>query len=155
VLESVERLYPGQLTFKLAAWRFDVLRESAVFEIALHDASRAVIVLLSAHGRGGLPEAVDLWLQQWLDWKKDEPCALAISLDESWRVSDASFQIVSSLQERARAKNVAIFHHFILPRRIESRSTTQTVQRRPHASMATLDHNQHWTEPHLGWGINE
>jgi hypothetical protein len=76
VLDYAVRMFPGAPHFNLAIWRFDVLRTVIVRELALHKASVADIVVLSAQGGKGLPKNIKLWLNQWFGRKSDEPCAL-------------------------------------------------------------------------------
>jgi hypothetical protein len=112
VLDCAVRLFPRVPHFNLAVWRFDVLRTVIERELALHKASVADIVVLSAHGGKALPKLVKLWLKQWFGRKSDEPCALMVSFNEDSRDSASAAQIVSSLQAESKARDVAVFPHF-------------------------------------------
>jgi hypothetical protein len=112
VLDRTARRLPRTPILNLAIWRFDVLREPSLREKALHKASVAVIVVVSAHGRMALPEVVTDWLQQWLKRKSDKPRALIVSLDHSSRDQAPAAQMISWMQTGARAKDVAVFPHF-------------------------------------------
>jgi hypothetical protein len=154
MLECVARLVPGTSHFNLAMWRFDLLRESTMHETALQEASTAVIVLLSAHGARNVPEAVTIWLEQWLGQKSEDPCALIISLDENSRDSASAIQMISSLQSGARATDVALFPHFSGTPACDGGPTVEDIQR-AHTVVATLNDIQRRPELYSRWGINE
>jgi hypothetical protein len=155
VFDCVARLFPGAPHFSFALWRFDVLRAAIVRELALHKASVADLVVLSAHGRRDLPKVVKLWLKQWFGRESDEPCALIVSLNEDSRDSASAAQIIASLQATSKARDVAVFPHFSKKPCSEGNSTVQTIQRRALPHSARLDDNWHWPELQSHWGINE
>jgi hypothetical protein len=112
VLDYAVRMFPGAPHFNLAIWRFDALRTVIVREMALHKASVADIVVLSAHGGKALPKIVKLWLKQWFGRKSAEPCALMVSFNEDSRDSASAAKIICSLQAESKARDVAVFPHF-------------------------------------------
>ena len=155
VLDGAARLFPGSPHFNLAIWRFDVLRAAIVRELALHKASMADIVVLSAHGVRALPKVVVRWLRHWLGRKRDEPCALMVSLNEDARNSASAARIISSLQAGAKARDVSVFPHFSKTAYSEGNPNVRTIQRTAPTSTPRLDDN--WRRPELqsNWGINE
>jgi hypothetical protein len=155
VLDCAARLLPGSPHFNLAIWRFDVLRVAIVRELALHKASVADVVMLSAHGGKALPKVVLRWLRHWLGRKRDEPCALMISLNQDSRDSASAAQIISSLQAEANTSGVAVFPHFSKTSHFEDKPTVQSDQRRVHIHPTRLDDHWHWPELQSHWGINE
>jgi hypothetical protein len=155
VLDCAARLLPGPLRFNLAIWRFDVLRAAIVRELALHKASVADVVVLSAHGRRTLPKVVQHWLKQWLERKSDDPCALMISLNEDYRDSAAAARLISSLQAEANARDVTVFPHFSTTPCSEGNPAVQTIQRPAHPNTTRLDDQWRWPEMQSHWGINE
>jgi hypothetical protein len=155
VLECAASLFPRTPQFNMAMWRFDLLRMAEVRRTALQEASVAVIVLLSAHGSGALPRAVQIWVQRWLERKSDQPCALVVCLDERSRDTAAAVQMVSWLQARAKAKDVTVFPRFGTTPYSESDPTVQALQRRVHTKLAALYDIPRRPDLHLDWGINE
>jgi hypothetical protein len=139
----------------LAIWRFDVLRAGIVRELALHKASVADVVVLSAHGRRTLPKVVQHWLKQWLGQKSDEPCALMISLNEDYRDNAAAARIISSLQAEAKARDVTVFPHFSTAPCSKGAPAVQTIQRPAHPNTTRVDDHWRWPEMQSHWGINE
>jgi hypothetical protein len=155
VLDGAARLFPGSPHFNLAIWRFDVLRAAIVRELALHKASVADVLVLSAHGGRDLPKVVVRWLRHWLERKRDEPCALMVSLNEDSRNSASTAQIIASLQAAAKARDVTVFPHFSKKPCSEGNSTVQTIQRHALPHTTRLDDNWHRPELQSHWGINE
>jgi len=155
VLDYAVRLFPGAPRFNLAIWRFDVLRTVIVRELALHKASVADIVVLSAHGGKALPKLVKLWLKQWFGRKSDEPCALMVSFNEDSRDNASAAQIVSSLQAESKARDVAVFPHFSETSYADGDPAVQTNQRPGGLRATGFDGNWRWPEFESHWGINE
>ena len=155
VLDGAARLFPGSPHFNLAIWRFDVLQAAIVRELALHKASVADIVVLSAHGGRALPKVVARWLRHWLGQKRDEPCALMVSLNEDARNSASAALIISSLQAGAKARDVSVFPHFSKTACSEGTLTVQNTQRPEHTHTTRWDDRKHWPEMQSHWGINE
>jgi len=155
VLDGAARLFPGSPHFNLAIWRFDVLRAAIVRELALHKASVADIVVLSAHGGRALPKVVVRWLRHWLGRKRDEPCALMVSFNEDSRNSASAIDIISSLQAGANERNVVVFPHFSRTPCSGGDPTVQAIQRPTHTHATRLDDNWHRPELQPHWGINE
>jgi hypothetical protein len=155
VLDGAASLFPGAPHFNLALWRFDVLRAAIVRELALHKASVADLVVLSAHGRGALPEIVKVWLERWFRQKSDEPRALMVSLNEDSRESASAAQIIAWLQAVAKAGEVAVFPHFSKTPCSERKPAVQTIQQRAHPRTTKVDENWHWPQLQSHWGINE
>jgi hypothetical protein len=155
VLEHAARLLPTAPNFKLAIWRFDLLREPCWHRTALNEASVAVIGVVSAHGRRDLPEVVSDWLQQWLKRKSEEPRALIVSLDDISRESDSAAQTISWLQTEARARDVAVFPHFGDTARWDDGLAANAIQGSFYTKPAVLPDVRRWPERHEDWGINE
>jgi hypothetical protein len=155
VLECAARRLPGMPGLKLAIWRFDVLRETSLRETSLEQASVAVIVLVSAHGRRGLPEFVMDWLQHWLKRKSDESRALIVSLDDTSRDHASTALMISRLQTGARAKDVAVFPHFDGATRTNGVPVANEIRSLAHTNMAVLADIQPPPEWRERWGINE
>jgi hypothetical protein len=155
VLECDARRFPRAPNINLAIWRFDVLQEAGLRETALNEASVAVIVLVSAHGRRDLPKVVSDWLQQWLKRKSKEPRALIVSLDDTSRESDSAAQMISWLQTGARAKDVAVFPQFGDTGRWEGGLAANEIQSPAYTKTAVLADVQRWPERYDDWGINE
>ena len=155
VFEHAARQFPMAPNFNLAIWRFDVLREVRWRKTALHEASVAVIGVVSAHGRQDLPKVTRGWLKQWLKRKGDEARALIVSFDETSRDSAAAAQTISWLQQEAQARDVAVLPHFGDTDRWEGGLAMDGAGNSASAKAAVLADIRRWTERHSDWGINE
>ena len=83
LLDEVVNSLILEVDFQANLWRFDLLDEPALLELAANEAAKADIVFVSAHVQHDLPASIYLWFKQWLVRKGCEPCALAVVLDPS------------------------------------------------------------------------
>ena len=67
--------------FRPKLWRRDLLRASWLREHAALEAAGADVIIISVHGKGGLPVEVTEWLNRWLEHKTHRHCALGVLLD--------------------------------------------------------------------------
>ena len=105
---TVQRLvFDADVHVKL--WRFDLLREPALYDQAASEVTEADIVFVSAHGQGELPVSVNGWLQHWLARKVGEPCALAMSLDAGAGETPTAAQMLEALRGMAEQAGVEVF----------------------------------------------
>ena len=155
VLEHAARLLPTAPNFKLAIWRFDLLREPCWRKTAMNEASVAVIGVVSAHGRKDLPKVAMGWLKQWLKRKSDESRALIVSFDDTSRDSASAAQTISWLQKEARARDVAVLPHFGDAPRREGGLSMDRAENSASGKTAVLADIRRLTEQHSDWGINE
>ena len=144
-----------EVDFRVSLWRFDILREPALLERATDEAAKADIVFLSAHGPSDLPTAINLWFNQWLERRRDEPCALVVPLDVNAQDSAVAAQVIGWLQAAAGPKGVTVFPHFGEPPPSEGDLTIEAIHRRAHTKTATLDDIQRWPGSNSHFGINE
>jgi hypothetical protein len=154
VIECAARRLPRAPNVNLAVWRFDVLREASLRKLALNEASMAVIVLVSAHGRRDLPKVVAVWLKHWLKRKSDESRALIVSLDDTSRDSSSAGQMISWLEKEAGARDVAVFAHFGGTPRYEVGLAVDEIQGPAHTRTEVLADIRRWPEQRSAWGIN-
>jgi len=155
VLEHAARQFPMAPNFNLAIWRFDVLREPRWRNTALHEASEAVIGVVSAHGQQDLPKIAKGWLKHWLKRKGDESRALIISFDDTSRDSASAAQTISWLQQEARARDVVVLPHFGDTPRWKGVLSMDGGENSASAKTAVLADIRRWTERRSDWGINE
>ncbi len=139
-------------------WKFDLLREPAVYQQALNEAGGADIVFVSAHGRDPLPLSVRSWLQQWLEHKRCEPCALVVSLDADAGNTPIGMEMLKALRVAARPAGVDVFLHLAEGKaHTEWESVREDLKRREVTTTTLLDEILHQVErkPNRHWGINE
>jgi hypothetical protein len=141
--------------FKVDLWRFDLLSDSALWEPTLSQAAKAGVIVVSAHGRTGLPASVEQWLNQWMDRKSERPCALVLSLDQEMEASPSADRILAFLQGRARQAGIEMFAHFGQVPEPEGELTLDCLQRRAHARTAILDDILRRPSAPSHWDLNQ
>jgi sulfite reductase alpha subunit-like flavoprotein len=73
LVQHLEREYE----FTNQMWKFDVLTNAKMKEMAVKDAVMADLIIVSAHGLGELPREVKSWIEQWVPQKSNAMAALA------------------------------------------------------------------------------
>lgn len=141
--------------FQMGLWRFDLLQEPALCAEVANAAVRADVVLLSAHGQHGLPEAVQRWLAGWLSRTSDEPPALVVLLDAAAQQTISAHHWLAALQLRVRPAGVELFPHFGELNPFAPNFTFETNQ--PETTWAVLAETSRrpGTYLHRNWGLNE
>ncbi|MDB6067570.1 MAG: hypothetical protein JWR26_3778 [Pedosphaera sp.] len=135
-------------------WKFDILGNFKMREMAVKDALEADLIIVSTHGIGELPAEVKTWLDQWLA-QKGNAMALVTLVDRPQTEALESNSIRSYLQGLARKAKMDFFAQpDDWPDREEAFSTEQNSERAQKTSsiMAEIIH-QHPTSAR--WGINE
>jgi hypothetical protein len=88
-LRMFERLFPeggGLSRFTTRnVWKFDLLEIAKFREMAAEEAAGADMVILSLHGKDGLPRAVKRWMDMWVLKRVHDTGALVVLLDSTKR----------------------------------------------------------------------
>ncbi len=144
-----------QADARVNLWRFDLLRDSSDARQAAREAFEADIIVLAAHGQGGLPSWIKTWLQQALASRADRPTALVASLDESARDSAGENPVLTQVEALAQEAGVELFPHFGSSASMQTGLTFAAVSERAHTTSAVLDEILHRHDSYSRWGINE
>lgn len=155
--EQVARQLELEADFNVDLWKLDLLHEPALLELVANEAAKAHIVFLSAHGQGELPGTANLWLQQWLERRGGEPCALVVLLDRPAGDTAAANQTLEALRATALAAGVEVFLPAAEALHTERQSALdenhphpETRAGRPGEIVRRLE-----LHPYRDWGINE
>lgn len=151
-------------------WKFDVLGNLKMKELAVKDAVTADLIIISTHGMGDLPQAVKSWIEQW-SAQKGHAMALVTLVDQPVTMGDGNFTleaIRSYLQTAARRAQIDFFAQPTdWPDRDEDSSIHQFSERAERTSNIMADFIQHrapsapehsFSPPYVAayrWGINE
>jgi hypothetical protein len=111
-VERAVQQFAADAEFQVGLWRFDLLQEPGWRRMATQAATRADIVLISAHGWERLPEAVSQWIEEWITLKSDAPSALVVSLDGCAKGSRSASQILAELGRITRLAGAELISHF-------------------------------------------
>ena len=112
--QTLEHLVPGlrnSADLELGLWRFDVLNDPGLRELAKSELAEADILFLSAHGRSNLPAYVRSHLTHWLARRSAEPRALVVSLDAADEASVSAHQLLASLRDWGAFAGVEVITH--------------------------------------------
>ncbi|HWW01551.1 MAG TPA: hypothetical protein VNZ64_17770 [Candidatus Acidoferrum sp.] len=153
--QTVQRL-AADADLHVNLWKFELLHEPALYQQAVNEAVEADIVFIAARGHQELPDAVRLWVRQWLALKGGEPCALVRSLDANAANTPTAIKMLESLRTAGRRAGVDVFQH-LGNVRTGWESAVRDLQHRAEMRTILLDEVLHQVErqPYRHWGINE
>ena len=142
--------------FNNQMWKFDVLENAKMRELAVRDTAASDLVLVSTHGSGELPDGTKCWLNQWAE-SKGSAKALVALVDRPVNLFGETSAIRSFLQVVARRAGVDFFGQpDDLPEREDDFSTEQIHDRAERTSLILTDFiHQTATADDTHWGINE
>ncbi len=138
-LDRVKDQLGMEAEMNLKLWKFGWLREPGVQRQAACDASEAVLIILSSHGRGEWPAPVKEWMATWHERRTDEPRALVALLDCEAGQEEATHPMLSYLQEIARRARLELFFRFFEPPPVALDSIFQKIWDRTEKSSVVLD----------------
>lgn len=70
-----------EFQFRTNMWKFEVLQQPKLLEMAVQDALDAQIIIVSTHGESELPQPVQDWIQKWSAQRAGDACALVALFD--------------------------------------------------------------------------
>lgn len=70
-----------EFQFRTNMWKFEVLQQPKLLEMAVQDALDAQIIIVSTHGESELPQPVQDWIQMWASRRDGDACALVALFD--------------------------------------------------------------------------
>ena len=106
-----EKLHLDQ-GFNTRLWRWDQLQDPVFQQQAAEEGDAADVIILSAHGGGDLPWAVQNWLKRYLFQKHDRCCAIGVLLDAESIPDGAENRVLTFLKRLAAAAGAELFWTF-------------------------------------------
>src|SRR5260221_11649154 len=106
--DYLENRLGREFEFKNLMWKFEVLGNPKMKEMAGNDALEADLIIVSTHGIGELPEEVKSWLDLWVE-QPGNAMALVMLVDRPKSVLDDHESIRSSLQAAAEKAGIEFF----------------------------------------------
>jgi hypothetical protein len=100
----------SQLSIKL--WRLALIREPLLCKQSAMEGASADIIILSVHGRSGVPAGLRDWLGSWLGQKENRPYALGIFLDAEEAGRGIENPVIACVKEIAAASGADLFYGF-------------------------------------------
>lgn len=138
-------------------WKFEVLGNPELREMAAKDAAQANLIIVSARGEGELPAEVKAWIELWLGCQ-GESVALVALFDCSPEAAEHAQEAQGYLEEAASRGRMEFFAWPLLQTQgASSEEGVPPAQSRdavgePLPHLAAVAPRQ---EPFTHWGINE
>jgi hypothetical protein len=136
-------------------WRIELLADPLLGEQAALEAAAADVIILSVHGRRGLPDEVRKWLSGWLAHKEPRPYALGVLLDSAEASKGSENPVVASMQRVAADAGADLFYGFAETSRRELDAAMEEINQRAHSSSTLLEDMLKRTGPNVRWSISE
>lgn len=95
--------------FSNQMWKFDVLGNSKMNELAVKDAVMADLIIVSTHGTDELPAEVKAWLEHWVATKTNAMALVYLVDHPNIQESPESAATRSYLQDAARRAGIGFF----------------------------------------------
>jgi hypothetical protein len=140
------------IELRSSMWKFDILRNARLNEIAVADAIEADVIIIANAPDAGLPDEVARWVQAWVPRKRGQTAALVALLDFTGKNPGESTQAYALLKRAATSARIDFLPQEIhgpddampafppVPLRQMPPARTDSVTNRP---------------PPEGWGLND
>jgi hypothetical protein len=109
--ENLVQELKGKCDFNLQLWSFQVLAISAIGNWAARVAAQADFVILSLHGKAGLPIEIREWIETWARLIVDSNAALIALVDKPRTMDGKAASTVTYLRSVANRAGIDFFTH--------------------------------------------
>ena len=134
-------------------WKFEILRNAKLAEIAAAEALEADAIIVAAHRSPLLPVEVTGWIEQWLPLRDERTTALIALIDVGLNPTGVVPPVYAYLQKVAAAANMDFFPHIV---GFEDARPAPSGIRFPGADTSAYpDELMRRPLPERHWGINE
>jgi hypothetical protein len=142
-----------EFEFRSEMWKFEILRNPKLVEIAAAEALEADVIIVASRGTAPLPREVTNWIERWLPLRVERTGALIIAqIEGSMILKRAATAVYAYLEKVAATAKMDFLPHFFAGAEKASPS-------RP--PLAPEVSSPHWDEliqrpaTTRHWGINE
>jgi hypothetical protein len=131
-------------------WKFDVLGNAKMREMAAKDATEADLIIISSHGIGELSEEVKAWVEQWVERRTSAMALVALVDRPAGGEIGGPDSISAYLQRAAHSAQIEFFtQQHDWPEREDDFSVQQIAERAERTSNVMADFiHQHGTSVH-------
>lgn len=139
----------GQVEFRSGMWKFDILRNAKLAQIAADDAAGADAIIVATSQSGVLPAEVRRWMETWIPLKRGQTAVLLALIESSGDDIANEMAAYEYLRQAAASAEIDF-----LP---QSFSAAQPAQMRE----AIPPRSGKWSERVVGrpapegWGLND
>jgi hypothetical protein len=142
----------GGVELRSSMWKFDILRNDRLKEIAVEDAIEADVIIVANAPDAGLPVDVARWIEAWVPRKRGQTAALVALLDFTGKDPRESAQAYALLKSAAASASIDF-----LPQEIRvpgNRIPAFPPAPLPHTPPPRTDAVPSQPPPE-GWGLND
>jgi hypothetical protein len=142
----------GGVELRSSMWKFDILRNARLNEIAVADAIEADVIIVANAPDAGLPEEVARWVEAWVPRKRGQTAALVALLDFTGKDPRESAQAYALLKGAAASASIDF-----LPQEIRGPDNAMAafppvpLKKVPRARADAVTSRP----PPEGWGLND
>jgi hypothetical protein len=111
--------------FSIRLWSFGSLSEPGARSLAAREAANFEMIFVATRGSGEPPATVKGWINEWLQFREAQPCALAVMPDEAGQRHTGGTALLRYLTSVANAGGLDLVHPFGDP---PARPTSRTVR---------------------------
>jgi len=109
--ENLVHELKGECDFNLELWNFQVLAISEIGNSAARIAAQADFLILSLHGKSGLPAEIREWIETWARLIADSNAALIALVDEPQTRDCTAASTLACLRSAAEKAGIDFFAH--------------------------------------------
>ena len=109
--ENLVHELKGECDLNLELWNFQVLAISGIGNSAARVAAQADFVILSLHGKAGLPTGIREWIETWVRLIADSNAALIALVDKPQTRDGKTAFTVAYLRSAANRAGIDFFTH--------------------------------------------
>lgn len=143
----------AEFELRCSMWKFEVLRNAKLREMAAAEATEADAIIVAAHGAAALPEEVVSWVDAWLPLRGDQPAALIALLDSAFQRGNGASATCDYLRRVATAARMDFLSEVAAFSPVEMPVPKAALQ--PESGGKISHDASRWEVSERHWGINE
>lgn len=146
-LDLLPKRLPPNAPLNTKLWRIELLADPLLGEQAALEAAVADVIIISLHGRRGLPDQVQQWLTRWLAHKEPRRYALGVLLDSGEASRGSENLVVASMKQVAARAGADLFYGFAEAGGGRLDAALDEIKERAHSSSTVLENMLKRTAP--------
>lgn len=144
-----------QAEINLTLWNLSLFHLTEIRELAVLNAVKADLVVLSLRGDNGLEAETEKWLAQWVTGRGEEECALAVLIHSNVQEMDSIGLMLFWLQQVTRSTRVRLFVGFIPIVTAEAAASSQPASQENKPQPMVTGESPRRLDVHFEGGLNE
>jgi hypothetical protein len=128
--ETVRHELGNELLLQLAEWKFEMLAQSALRQLAALDADAAQLLVIALSDRSVLPRGVGQWITSWASPHPIRPGVVVLLLSTAFEGPNSPMLDYSSLAQRANQTGMQLLLHRVPQSNLASQTATDWLAAR-------------------------